>query len=51
MQASGNLVEVDIPELSESPWPGVGIFHTSMGLGWQIVKKLDLKLAQGMAER
>ena len=43
MQASGNLVEVDILELSESPWPGVGIFHTGMGLGRQMVKELDLK--------
>ena len=39
MQASGNLVEVDILELSESPWPGVVICHTSMGLEWQIVKE------------
>ena len=50
MQASGNLVEVDILERPESPWPGV-IFHTSMGLGRQIVKELDLKLTLGMAER
>ena len=31
--ASGSLVDVDIPELSESPWPGIDIFCTSMGLG------------------
>ena len=24
--ASGGLVDVDIPELSESPWPGSDIF-------------------------
>ena len=24
--ASGRLVDVDIPELSESPWPGLDIF-------------------------
>ena len=51
MQASGSLVDVDIPELSESPWPGIDIFCTSMGLGWQIVKELDLKLTLGMTER
>ena len=33
LQVSGSLVEVDILELSESPWPSVGIFHMSMGLG------------------
>ena len=49
--ASGSLVDVDIPELSESPWPGIDIFCTSMGLGRQIVKELDLKLTLGMAER
>ena len=31
--ASGRLVDVDIPELSESPWSGIDIFCTSMGLG------------------
>ena len=51
MQVSGSLVDVDIPELSESPWPGIDIFCTSMGLGRWIVKELDLKLALGMAER
>ena len=51
MQAYGILVEVDILELSESPWPGVGIFHTSMGLGHQMVKELDLKLTLKMTER
>ena len=49
--ASGRLVDVDIPELSESPWPGLDIFWTSMRLGRQIVKELDLKLTLGMAER
>ena len=43
---SGSLVDVDIPELSESPWPGIDIFCTSM-----VVKELDLKLSLGMAER
>ena len=33
MQASGSLVDMDIMELSESPWPGVGVFHTGAG-GW-----------------
>ena len=51
MQASGSLVDVDIPELSESTWPGVDIFCTSMGLGRQIVNELDRKLTLGMAER
>ena len=49
--ASGSLVDVDIPELSESPWPGIHNFCTSMGLGRQIVKELDLKLTLAMAER
>ena len=49
---SGNVIDVDIPELSESPWPGIDIFCTSMGgLGRRIVKELDLKLTLGMAER
>ena len=51
MQASGSLVDVDIPELSESPWPGIDIFCTIMGLGRPIVKELDLKLTPGIAER
>ena len=51
MQASDSLVDVDIPELSESPWPGIDSFCTSMGLGRKIVKELDLKLTLGMAER
>ena len=50
-QASGKLFEVDSLELSEPPWPGVAIFHTSMGLGWRMVKELDMKLKLGMAER
>ena len=47
---SGSLVDVDIPKLSESPWPGIDIFCTSMGLGRQIVEELDLKMTLGMAE-
>ena len=50
MQASGSLVDVDIPTLSESPWPGIDIFCTSMGLGRQIVKEFDLKPTLAMAE-
>ena len=38
MQASGSLVNVDIPELS--PWPGIDIFSASMGRGRRIVKEL-----------
>ena len=49
--ASGSLVDVDIPKLSESPWPGIEIFCTTMGLGRRIVKELDLKLTLEMAER
>ena len=41
MQASGSLVDVDFP------WPGIDIFCTSMGLGRQIVRELDLKLTLG----
>ena len=44
MQAFDKLVELDALELSESSWPGVGNFHTSMGLGRRMVKELDLKL-------
>ena len=33
MTGSGSLVDVAIPELSESPWPGIDIFCTSIGLG------------------
>ena len=33
MQSSGNPVELNILELTESPWSCVGIFHTSMGSG------------------
>ena len=51
MQASGSIVDVDIPELSESPWPGIDIFFTSRGLGQRIGKELDLKLTMGMTER
>ena len=49
--ASGRLVDVVIMELSESPWPGIDIFCTSIGLGRWIVKELDLKLTLGMAGR
>ena len=48
--ASGSLVDVAISELSESPWSGIDIFCTSMGLGRRIVKEFDLKLTLGMAE-
>ena len=48
---SGRLVDVDILELSESPCFGVGICCTRMGLGWQVVKELELKLTLGMAGR
>ena len=51
MQASDRLVEVDVLELSESPWPGVGICHTNMALGRQIVKELDMKLTLGLTRR
>ena len=43
MQASGSLVDVDIPEPSEPPWPGIDIFCTSMGLGRRIVKELHCR--------
>ena len=49
MQASGNLVEVDILELSRSPCRGVDIFCTSIGLVLMMMKEIDLKLTQGMA--
>ena len=49
--ASGRLVDVDILELSESPCSGADIFCASMGLGWQMVKELDLKLTMGVTER
>ena len=51
MQASGNLVEVDILALSRLPYCGVGICHTSIGLVLIMVKEIGLKLTQGMAER
>ena len=50
MQVSGNLVEVDILELSKFPCRGVGICHTSIGLVL-VMKEIDLKLTMGMAER
>ena len=31
--AFGRLIDMNILELSESPWPSVGIFHTSTGTG------------------
>ena len=45
------IVDVDILELSESPWPANDIFCTCMGLGRWIVKELDLKLTLEMAEK
>ena len=51
MQASGNLVEVDILELLRFPCRGAGISHTSIGLVLIMVKEIDLKLTQGMTER
>ena len=51
MQASGSLVDVDIPKLPESPWSGIDIFCTSMELGRWIVKELDMELILGIAER
>ena len=42
---------MDILELSESLCSGVDIFFTSMGLGWQMVKELDLKLTLGLTDR
>ena len=51
MQASGNLVVVDILELSRFPCRGVDICQTSIGLVQMTVKEIDLKLTQGMAER
>ena len=51
MQASGNLVEVDILELSRFPCRGVGICLPSIGLVLMMVKEIDLKLTLGMAER
>ena len=48
--ASGRLVDVDILELSECPWPGDDIFCTSMGLGRQMAKELGLKLTLGLTE-
>ena len=51
MQVPGSLVDVDFPELSESPWPCIDIFCTSMGLGRRMGKELDLKPTLTMAER
>ena len=50
MQASGNLVEMDILELSKFPCRRVGICHTSIGLVLVMMKEIDLKLTLGMAE-
>ena len=47
---SGRLFDGDILEMSESPCFGVGICCTSMGLGWQMGKELDLKLMLGLTE-
>ena len=51
MQMSGNLVEVDILELSRFPCQGFDIFCTSIGLVLMMMKEIDLKLTQGTAER
>ena len=51
MQASGNLVDVDILELSRFSCGGVDILCTSIGLVLMMMKKIDLKLTQGMVER
>ena len=50
-QASGNLLEVDILELSRFPCCGVGICHTSIGLVLMMVREIYLKLTEGMAEK
>ena len=50
MQTFGSLVDVDVPKLSETPWPGIDTLCANMGLGWRIAKELDLKLTLGMAE-
>ena len=42
--------EGDILELSRLPYCGVGICHASIGLVL-MMKEIDLKLTQGMAER
>ena len=44
IRASGGIVEVDILKLSRFLCLGVGICHTSRGLGLMMVKKLDLRL-------
>ena len=51
MQESGNLVEVDILELSRFPCRGVDIFCTSIILVLLMMKEINLKLTQGMAKR
>ena len=56
IQVSGSPVEVNILELPmvpSLPCRGVGISHTSNGLGQRManVSILDLKLTLGMAER
>ena len=45
------IVEVDILELSRFACRGVGLCHTSIGLGLVMVKEIDMKLTLGMAER
>ena len=49
--APGRLVDVGILELPVSSRSGVGISCTSMRLGRQMVKELDLKLTLGMTGR
>ena len=51
MQRLVSLVDVDILELSESPWPGIDIFCANMGLERQIVKELDLKGNHNYADK
>ena len=48
---SGRLVDVDIPELSESPRPGFDIFCTSMGLERQMVNGIRPETDLGLTER
>ena len=41
IEVCGILVEVHILELSRLTCPGVGICHTSIGLGQMMVQELD----------
>ena len=51
MQVSGNLVEVDILELSRFPCRGVGICQISIERVLMMAKEINLKLTLGMVER